>query len=198
MKPTLYVIVDIEADGPVPPLNSMLSVGMVGMVLDDSAQTFTEVFEYSANLKELDEASPDEGTQAWWSKPEQAKAWKATRMDPRDPEGVFRELNGKIESLKETHRLIFLSWPSNYDWQWINYYFHRFVGRNPFGHSARCIASYLWGMSGQLNKDIDDVYMEKFMNPQYPHTHVALEDARSEAHGFMNAFVHHLNQSKTD
>jgi hypothetical protein len=42
--------------------------------------------------------------------------------------------------------LIFVSDNPAYDWQFINYYFHKFLGRNPFGHSARRIGDFYAGL----------------------------------------------------
>lgn len=47
-------------------------------------------------------------------------------------------------------RLIFVSDNPAYDWQFINYYFHKFLGRNPFGHSARRISDFYAGMKGNF------------------------------------------------
>ena len=47
-------------------------------------------------------------------------------------------------------RLIFVSDNPAYDWQFINYYFHKFLGRNPFGYSARRISDFYAGMKGDF------------------------------------------------
>ena len=39
-----------------------------------------------------------------------------------------------------------------YDWQFINFYFHLFLGRNPFGHSARRIGDFYAGLRGDWRK----------------------------------------------
>ena len=41
---------------------------------------------------------------------------------------------------------IFVSDNVVFDWQFINYYFHRFVGRNPFGFSGRRIGDLYSGL----------------------------------------------------
>lgn len=43
-------------------------------------------------------------------------------------------------------RPIFVSDNPAYDWQFINYYFHFFLGTNPFGHSARRISDFYAGL----------------------------------------------------
>ena len=75
-----YVSIDIEADGPVPGLNSMLSLGAAAFTSDGAlAQTF------SANLEPLPEAYEDERTMRWWAS--QPAAWEACHAQTQDPEG---------------------------------------------------------------------------------------------------------------
>jgi len=47
-------------------------------------------------------------------------------------------------------RVIFVSDNPAYDWQFINYYFHKFLGINPFGHSARRISDFYAGIKGDF------------------------------------------------
>ena len=47
-------------------------------------------------------------------------------------------------------RVIFVSDNPAYDWQFINYYFHKFLGVNPFGHSARRISDFYAGIRGDF------------------------------------------------
>lgn len=43
-------------------------------------------------------------------------------------------------------RPVFVSDNPAYDWQWINFYFWKHLGRNPFGHSARRIGDFYAGL----------------------------------------------------
>lgn len=45
---------------------------------------------------------------------------------------------------------IFVSDNPAYDWQWINYWFHRVLNRNPFGWSARRIGDFYAGLVGNF------------------------------------------------
>lgn len=42
--------------------------------------------------------------------------------------------------------LVFVSDNPAYDWQFINHYFHKFLGANPFGYSARRIGDFYAGL----------------------------------------------------
>lgn len=45
-----------------------------------------------------------------------------------------------------------IMWSDNpaYDWQWINFYFHKYFGENPLGYSARRIGDFYAGLVGDL------------------------------------------------
>lgn len=49
-------------------------------------------------------------------------------------------------------RPVFVSDNPAYDWQFINYYFHLFLGKNPFGWSARRISDFYAGLVGDFSK----------------------------------------------
>ena|SRR3990172_10940614 len=54
-------------------------------------------------------------------------------------EDTFRQFR---EWLDPRMPVVFVSDNPAYDFQWINFYFWRYFGQNPFGHSGRRIADY--------------------------------------------------------
>ena len=63
-----------------------------------------------------------------------------------------------------------------FDWQFINYYFHRFLGRNPFGFSGRRIGDLYAGLVKDASKATK---WKKFRVTA--HTHNPVDDARGNA-----------------
>lgn len=61
---------------------------------------------------------------------------------------TFEKFNKWLNQFKG--RIIFISDNPAYDWQFINYYFHKFLGHNPFGHSARRISDFYAGIKGNF------------------------------------------------
>lgn len=60
-KPEIYISTDVEADGPIPGSNSMLSFGSAAYLADKTLlSTFT------TNLETLPDAKPDPITMEWW------------------------------------------------------------------------------------------------------------------------------------
>ena len=73
-------------------------------------------------------------------------------------------------------RPIFVSDNLAFDWQFINYYFHRFFGRNPFGFSGRRIGDLYAGMVKDASKASD---WKKYRVTK--HTHNPVDDAKGNA-----------------
>ncbi|MFO7937659.1 MAG: hypothetical protein R6V06_08665 [Kiritimatiellia bacterium] len=78
-------------------------------------------------------------------------------------------------------RPIFISDNPAFDWQWINYYFHEFLGRNPFGHSARRIGDLYCGMVKDARKNRD--WKRKYRKTK--HTHNPVDDATGNAEALL-------------
>ena len=64
---------------------------------------------------------------------------------------VFDCFNEWLETNCDS-RPIFVSDNPAFDWQWINYYFHHYMGKNPFGWSGRRIGDYFAGLQGDFRK----------------------------------------------
>jgi len=73
-------------------------------------------------------------------------------------------------------RPVFVSDNPAFDWQWINYYFHRYAGDNPFGHSARRIGDLYAGLVGDFAASNGWKLLR-----QTEHTHDPVDDALGNA-----------------
>jgi len=71
---------------------------------------------------------------------------------------------------------VFVSDNLAFDWQFINYYFHRFLGRNPFGFSGRRIGDLYAGLVRDAFKGTE---WKKYRVTQ--HMHNPVDDARGNA-----------------
>lgn len=127
---SLYVV-DVEADGPAPGLYSMVCFGAV-KVTPELDQTF-----YGETCPITDEYKEDALAVSGFSR-EQC-------LEFEDPAVVMKRFDNWV---KETcdGRATFISDNVAFDWQFINYYFHRFLGQNPFGWSGRRIGDVYCGM----------------------------------------------------
>ena len=173
----IYVSTNIEADGPIPGPNSMLSFASAAFRAD---KTLVGVFE--ANLQTLAGAEGDTKTMAWWST--QPEAWAACREKPRDAALVMPEYVGWLKSLPG--RPVFVAYPAAYDFMFVYWYMIRFVGESPFSHSALDIKTYAMAVLGTEYRDSTKRSMPREWFDPIPHTHVALDDAKGQGALFCN------------
>ena len=79
----IYVSTDVEADGPIPGPNSMLSFGSAAYTGGKEL-----IGTFSANLETLPGATADPKTAEWWA--QQPEAWAACQQELEMPETAMR------------------------------------------------------------------------------------------------------------
>jgi hypothetical protein len=94
----------------------------------------------------------------------------------------MRKFDEWIASVVPTKSVpIFVGFNAAFDWMFVCDYFERFLGLNPFGHSAIDIKSYYLGMAGGTWAETS----MRFLSPRYldgrPLSHNALGDAQDQA-----------------
>ncbi len=173
----IYVSTDVEADGPIPGPNSMLSFASAAFTSDKRL-----LGTFSANLITLPDARPDPKTSAWWAT--QPDAWAACRRDLREPADALADYVRWLEALPGLP--VFVGYPAAYDFLFVYWYLMRFVGRSPFSHSALDVKSYAMALLGTGYRDVSKRTMPKAWFDPAPHTHVALDDALEQGGLFCN------------
>ena len=78
-----------------------------------------------------------------------------------------------------------------FDWMFINDYFHRFLGYNPFGHSALDVKSYFMGLTGVSWQETAMRYVSARFLEDRQLTHHALRDAMDQAEIFRLMLAQH-------
>ena len=156
-----FIIVDVEADGPIPAEFSVVCFGAV--LFDDSLGTSF----YGRTRPISDRFLPEALAVSGFSRKEHL-----TFDDPK----VVMDAFGRWLDQHSKGRPVFVSDNLAFDWQFINYYFHRFFGRNPFGFSGRRIGDIYAGLVKDAYKATD---WKKFRVT--PHTHNPVDDARGNA-----------------
>jgi hypothetical protein len=173
----IYVSTDVEADGPIPGPNSMLSFASAAYLADK-----TLVGTFDANLELLPGAKGDAKTMEWWRGcPE---AWAACRANPRDPGVVMPEYAAWVKSLPG--KPVFVGYPVAYDFMFVYWYLIRFAGESPFSHSALDIKTYAMAVLGTEYRESVKRNMPRDWFDNLPHTHVALDDAKGQGALFCN------------
>jgi hypothetical protein len=178
--PEIYVSTDIEANGPIPGPNSMLSFASAAFRADKSL-----VSTFSANLELLPGASGDPKTMAWWES--QPEAWAATRRDCRDPQEAMVDYVKWLKALPG--KPVFVGYPVAYDFMFVYWYMMRFAGESPFSHSALDIKTLAMAALGTGYRDSTKRNMPGNWFGDQPHTHVALDDAIGQGILFCNVLA---------
>ena len=166
----VYISVDIEAAGPVPPTFSMLSLGAV--VVGDPKTTFY------VELKPMnDNFVPDAMKVVGKSLDDFARSG-------RDPKEAMTAFRGWLESVAKPAKPVFVGFNATFDWAFVNYYFHQHLGQNPFGFGGIDIKSYYMGMTACAWEDTRSSRIRSELKGPSPHTHNALDDAVEQAEMF--------------
>ncbi len=173
----IYVSTDVETDGPIPGVNSMLSFGSAAYLADK-----TLVSTFTANLETLPGAEADPRTMEWWRS--QPEAWAACRENPEPPEAVMPRYVSWLKSLPG--RPVFVGYPAAFDFLFVYWYLIRFASESPYSHSALDIKTYAMAMLKKDYRESVKQNMPKRWFDPLPHTHRALDDAIEQGALFCN------------
>ena len=178
----IYIVTDVEFDGPVPGRHSMLSFASVGVASDGHQHG-----EFEAVLGELDGASPDPETLEFWQT--QPEAFAAATSHPEPPREVMRQFVEWVRSLPGD--AIFTAHPLAIDGSWIDFYLQRFTrerliegswrpGRL-FRNAPLCLTSFAAGRLAWPIWKCDVGHYPADWLGDHKHTHRAIDDARGYA-----------------
>jgi hypothetical protein len=179
----IYVSTDIEADGPAPGLNSMLSVASAAYLPDKKL-----IGTFSANLELLPGATSDPETMRWWET--KNDAWIACRKNTRPPESAMSEYVSWLKGLPGNP--VFVGYPAAFDFMFVTYYLYRFAGESPFSYFALDIRTYAMALMKKPFWDISKSVMPSRWFDNLPYTHVALDDAISQGALFCNIMAENM------
>ena len=76
---------------------------------------------------------------------------------------------------------VFVGFNGCYDWQFVNWYFIKFVGSNPFGFGGIDIKSYYMGKHRLAWRTTTSSQLPAEYRPDTAQTHNALDDAKAQA-----------------
>ena len=163
-----YVMIDVEADGPIPGDYSMISFGAI-VVEPSLARSF------EGKLRPISER---------WI-PEALKVCGMSREETltfNDAASVMAEFDAWLRN-NVAKRMLFISDNNGFDWQFMNWYFHHFLGKNPFGHSSSNLGSMYKGL-------VKDTFQNFKQLRRTRHTHNPLDDARGNAEALLHMRDH--------
>jgi len=129
-----FISVDVETAGPNPSQYSLLAIGAC-CVSSPEQNFYVELKPVSLSFR------PESLESCGFSMEKLA-------MEGVDPaEAMQRFETWLIELLPAGQPPIFVGFNAPFDWMFVNDYFHRFLGHNPFGHAAIDIKSFYMGLA---------------------------------------------------
>jgi DNA polymerase III epsilon subunit-like protein len=167
-----FISVDVEASGPVPGEFSMLSLGAC-VVGKTEEQFYVELkpitHQQDAEAMRVNGLNHDD-LQQRGTDPVQAMLAFESWIHHATPDG---------------YGPVFVAYPATFDWMFVAYYFHRFLGRNPFGVTALDLTSiYAGQVSTATSRPWTVGDLERRLSADLPLTHNALEDAIAQSRVF--------------
>lgn len=157
-----YIMVDVEADGPVPGNFSMISLGAV-VVEPGLTRTF------GAKFRPISEKwVPDALAVSGHSREE-------TLTFP-DPKLGMEDFEKWLFQFKKP---MFVSDNNGFDWMFVCWYFHHFTHSCPFGFSSTNLGSLYKGM-------VKDTFQNFKHLRRTKHTHDPVDDARGNAEAMLS------------
>lgn len=161
-------MVDVESDGPIPGDYSMLAIGAV-VVEPGLKRTFKGLFLPISDKYDEEAMAVGGFTREGVTDP---------KGDHRAPGVVMAEFRDWINGLG-IKSPIFIADNNGFDWQFVNWYFHHFLGKNPFGYSSQNLNSIFKG----LTKDAFASF--KFLR-KTKHDHDPVNDAKGNAEALLH------------
>lgn len=150
-----YIVVDVESDGPIPYKYSMVCFGAV-VVEPSLSKTFYGKVKPISNLYDPQALAISGFT----------RAEHETFDDPKEVMENFAKWLGEHSKI----RPIFISDNPAFDWQWINWYFHTYLDKNPFGFSARRLGDLYCGM--KMDAGLNNEWKRLFRKTKQDHNPV--------------------------
>ncbi len=178
----VYVVTDIEVNGPTPGEHSMLAFASVAL---DAGGGEIDTFE--AVLETLPEAGENPITMTWFQGFPEALA--AAMKNPEPPATVMARYAEWLRGLPG--QAIFAAHPLAFDGAWIDYYLRRFLdirmlkgpweGERLFHTAGLCLQAFAAGRSGwDFAACHTEAYPPAWMG-HVPHDHTSINDARGYA-----------------
>lgn len=178
MGKEIYISTDVESDGPIPGMNSMLSFASVA--LTDAGDVIST---FERNLETLEGAKPDNETMKWWQT--QPAAWAAHRKDIVPAPHAMADYIAWVTELPGTP--VFVAYPAGYDFMFMYWYMMRYVGSSPFSFSAIDVKTFaMCLLKRDFRKTTKDKFPAKWFDNRFKHTHTAIDDAMEQGLMFIN------------
>ncbi len=169
-KREVFLSIDVETAGPIPGEYSLLTIGACDV--SDQAQTFAcelKPTTRNADLKALEVTG---------------LSLDRLERDGLEPAVAMQMFRDWVVRITGDATPVFVGFNAPFDWSFVNYYFHRYLGENPFGFTALDIKSMYMGATGSSWTQTRSSQIAATLRPTLKGDHDALHDAQYQAELF--------------
>jgi len=187
VRPDLYISGDVEADGQIPGVNSLLAFGFAVAGRFDG-ETFTPRDPSEATFYR--ELKPISGTFDPKALLVSGLDRERLRREGADPANAMTEAASWVSSQVGGERPVLVGYPVVFDWLFLHWYFIRFAGDSPFGFSGALDMKTIYQQKASVTLDAagrND--LPSALRSERQHTHNALDDAIEQAEIFGRLFT---------
>lgn len=170
-KKEIYISVDIETAGPIVGEHSMLTIG--------ACLVYQPEVEFTIMLQPISDKAIEEALKVSGITLEQACK---DGLPPTEAMSNFE--NWIIKNIPEDSTPVFVGLNAPFDWSFINYYFLKYLNRNPFGITAIDIKALFMGATKCCWYDTKSSSIDRYVKPSLKGDHDALHDAQYQAELF--------------
>ena len=164
----VYISVDVETAGPSPGEYALLSIGAC-LVDDVEASFYVELIPDKARIE--------------------PSAMKISGLDPKKLEQDGMAPNEAMQAFErwilanspQGRQPVFVAFNAAFDWMFVADYFHRYLGRNPFGHRALDMKALFMGVHAVPWDETGMAAVTRTLGLSIELSHNALEDAQDQA-----------------
>ncbi len=168
--PEVFVSIDVETAGPNPRTHSMLSIG--ACLVDDPETGFYV------------ELKPDSDTVVPAALAVSGLDIATLAAHGTEPAVAMRQFADWVTTVAPGGRPVFTAFNASFDWMFVDDYFQRYLGSNPFGHSSLDIKAYAMGLRRSTWAETSMRVLSPLYLSGRDLVHNALEDARDQAELF--------------
>lgn len=166
----VFISVDVETSGPIPGEYSLLSIGACAVYAPDR--------QFECLLKPVSERADPAAMEV------AGLSLEILSRDGLDPTDAMTKFKDWVIRTAGNGRPVMVGFNAPFDWSFVNYYFHRYLGANPFGFAALDIKAYYMGAAGTSWHDTRSSIMRQTLGAVTEGNHEALRDALAQAELF--------------
>ena len=167
----VFLSVDVETSGPIPGEFSLVTIG--------ACDAFHPQQTFSCELKPTTRNADPKALEVT------GLSLDRLERDGLDPAvGMQKFGDWVISTAGPDATPVFVGFNAPFDWSFVNYYFHRYLGENPFGFAALDIKSMYMGAARSSWAQTRSSQIAAALNPTLKGDHDALHDAQYQAELF--------------